>query len=59
MYLASKWFTMKRTTIYLTPEVHEKLVKLAERKKWSVTKTVEFILLKAVKDRTNAKESNT
>jgi predicted HicB family RNase H-like nuclease len=49
---------MKRTTIYLTPEVHEKLVKLAERKKWSVTKIVEFILLKTLKDRTNAKESN-
>ena len=49
---------MKRTTIYLTPEVHEKLVKLAERKKWSVTKTVEFILLKTLKDRPNAKESN-
>ena len=50
---------MKRTTIYLSPEVHEKLIKLAERKKWSVTKTVEFILLKTLKDRTNVKESNT
>ena len=49
---------MKRTTIYLSPEVHEKLVKLAERKKWSITKTVEYILLKAVKDRTNVKEGN-
>ena len=49
---------MKRTTIYLSPEIHEKLVKLTERKKWSVTKTVEFILLKTLKDRTNAKESN-
>jgi hypothetical protein len=49
---------MKRTTIYLAPEIYEKLVKLAERKKWSVTKTVEFILLKTLKDRTNAKESN-
>ena len=59
MYLASKWITMKRTTIYLTPEVHEKLIKLADKKRWSVTKTVEFILLKAVKDKTNVKESNT
>jgi len=50
---------MKRTTIYLSPEVHEKLAKLAERKKWSITKTVEFILLKSIKDRTSAKESNT
>ena len=50
---------MKRTTIYWSLEVHEKLLKLAERKKWSLTKSVEFILLKAVKDRTNAKESNT
>jgi len=50
---------MKRTTIYLSPEVHEKLVKLAERKKWSITKTIEFILLKSIKDRTSAKESNT
>ena len=58
MYLASKWITMKRTTIYLSPEVHEKLLRLAERKKWSVTKTVEFILLKSIKDRTNVKESN-
>ncbi len=49
---------MKRTTIYLPQEVHDKLLKLAERKNWSVTKTVEFILLKAVKDRTNVKESN-
>jgi hypothetical protein len=50
---------MKRTTIYLNPETYEKLAKLAKRKKWSITKTVEFILLKAVKDRTNAKENNT
>jgi len=50
---------MKRTTIYLSPEVHEKLVKLAERKKWSITKTVEFILLKSIKDRTSVKENNT
>jgi hypothetical protein len=50
---------MKRTTIYLTPKVHEKLIKLADRKKWSVTKTVEFILLKTLKDKTNVKESNT
>ena len=49
---------MKRTTIYLEPETLEKLKKLAERKKWSIIKTVEFILLKAVKDRTNVKESN-
>ena len=50
---------MKRTTIYLTPEVHEKLIKLADRKKWSITKTVEFILLKTLKDKTNVKEGNT
>jgi hypothetical protein len=49
---------MKRTTIYLTPEVHEKLIKLADKKRWSVTKTVEFILLKTLKDKTNVKESN-
>jgi hypothetical protein len=48
-----------KQTLYLETETYEKLLKLAERKKWSVTKTVEFILLKAVKDRTNAKESNT
>ena len=50
---------MKRTTIYLTLEVHEKLIKLADKKRWSVTKTVEFILLKTLKDKTNVKESNT
>ena len=50
---------MKRTTIYLNSETYEKLARLAERKKWSITKTVEFILLKAVKNKTNAKESNT
>ena len=50
---------MKRTTIYLNLETYEKLAKLAERKKWSITKIVEFILLKAVKNKTNAKESNT
>jgi len=48
-----------KTTIYLEPETTEKLVKLAERKKWSITKTVEFILLKSIKDRTNVKEGNT
>ena len=49
---------MKRTTISLTKETYEKLQKLAERKNWSITKTVEFILAKSIKDRTNAKEGN-
>ena len=47
-----------KQTLYLETETYEKLVKLAERKKWSVTKTVEYILLKAVKDKTNVKEGN-
>jgi hypothetical protein len=49
---------MKRTTIYLEPDTYEKLKALADKKKWSVTKTVEYILLKSVKEKSNAKEGN-
>jgi predicted transcriptional regulator len=49
---------MKRTTISLTPEIYEKLVALAERKRWSLTKTVEFIITKSVKERSAKQESN-
>jgi macrodomain Ter protein organizer (MatP/YcbG family) len=48
----------KRTTITLEQETYEKLVKLAERKKWSLTKTVEFILLKYIKERSAKPENN-
>ena len=48
----------KRTTITLGVETYEKLVKLAERKKWSLTKTIEFILLKSIKERSAKPENN-
>jgi hypothetical protein len=35
-----------KATISLTPECYEKLLVLAEKKKWSVNKTVEYVLLK-------------
>ena len=35
-----------KATISLTTECYEKLLLLAEKKKWSVNKTVEYVLLK-------------
>ena len=49
---------MKRTTISLAPETYEKLVALAQRKRWSLTKTVEFILVKSIKERSAKQENN-
>ena len=44
-----------RHTIYLEKETFEKLKTFAEKKKWSLTKAIEYILEKAVK--TKSKEA--
>lgn len=40
---------MKRTTIYLTPEVHEKLIKLADKKKMVGNKDSRIYFVKSCK----------
>lgn len=49
----------KAYTIYLEPETHQKLKTFAEKKKWSLTTAMEYILEKAVKEKPNAQKSNT
>jgi len=39
----------KAYTIYLDSETYEKLKKFSEKKQWSITKSVEFILNKTIK----------
>jgi len=47
-----------RHTIYLDNETYEKLKTFSEKKKWSLTKAMEYILEKAVKEKPNAQKSN-
>lgn len=45
----------KAYTVYLEPETYEKLKAFAEKKKWSLTQTMEYILQKIV-NKPNAKQ---
>ena len=47
----------KAYTVYLEPETYEKLKTFAEKKKWSLTQSMEYILQKIV-NKPNAKENN-
>ena len=49
---------MKRLTVTLNEESYERLKAVAEKKKWSLTKTMEYILEKAIKEKPNAKKNN-
>lgn len=47
----------KPFTVYLTQETHDKLKTFSEKKKWSLAKSMEYILEKVI-NKPNAKESN-